>query len=187
MDQKQFVDIAKVKFNAALDHFTEELKKIRTGRAHPSMLDGVVVKAYGTEMPLIQAGNITAPEAQLLQITPFDPNNLEAISDAIRNNQALGMNPMDDGRVVRVPVAQLTTERREQIAKQLGEKVEETMISLRNARHEALDAAKQAKNDKQISEDDYKRIEKQVEDSMADIKTKVDKQAETKKQEIMTV
>lgn len=185
MDQKQFVN--KVKFDAALARFGEELKKIRTGRAHPSMLDGVVVQAYGAEMPLNQVGNITAPEAQLLQITPFDPNNIEAISEAIRNNQSLGMNPMDDGRVVRIPIAQLTTERREQIAKQLSEKVEETMISLRNARHEVLDVAKKAFNDKSISEDDYKRVEKQVEGLMADIKREIDKQAESKKQEIMTV
>src|SRR5665647_2348692 len=89
------------KFDAVAVHFSEELKKVRTGRAHPGQLDGVKVEVYGTLMPLNQVANITAPEAQLLQITPFDPSNIQAISAAIRSNQNLGLNPSDDGRIVR--------------------------------------------------------------------------------------
>src|SRR6185369_13085045 len=106
-------------------HFSEELKKVRTGRASAAMLDGVMVTAYGVPTPLNQVANITAPEAQLIQITPFDPSNLAAISTAIRDNPTLGMNPMDDGRVVRVPVPPLNEERRREIVKQLGTKVED--------------------------------------------------------------
>jgi len=187
MNPNQVVDDVKNKLTGAFAHFQEELKKIRTGRAHPSQLDGVMVSVYGTTMPLNQTANITAPEAQLLQITPFDPGNIGAISDAIRNDQSLGLNPMDDGRVVRVPIPALTTERRQQIVKQLNEKVEETHIACRNIRHDALDSAKKAKNDKTISEDDYNRIEKQVDELMAKTKTDIETAAKNKEQEIMTV
>lgn len=187
MNPNQIVDDAKKKFDNAVDHFKEELKKIRTGRAHPSMLDSVMVEAYGTEMPLNQAATVTAPEAQLLQITPFDPNNLQAISAAIRNNPSLGLNPADDGRIVRVPIPPLTEERRRDIAKQLGGKVEETNITLRNVRREAFDAVAAAKKDKQIGEDDAKRLEKQVDDAMAAIRNDIDAIAKAKETEIMTV
>ena len=87
------------------------------------MLDGVMVEAYGSKMPLNQVANVTAPEAQMLLVTPFDPSNITAISSAIRDNQSLGFNPSDDGRVVRVPVPALTEERRHQLVKQVSEKV----------------------------------------------------------------
>src|SRR5580700_408600 len=132
MNPNQIVDEAKKKFQAAVEHFGEELKKVRTGRASAGMLDGLMVEAYGQPMPLKALAGVTAPEAQLLQITPFDPANLQAISTAIRDNQTLGLNPMDDGRVVRVPIPPLTEERRREIAKQLSEKVEDCMITMRN-------------------------------------------------------
>lgn len=187
MDSNQIISDTKAKFSGAVEHLQSELKKLRTGRAHPSMVDGVTVEAYGTQMPLNQTATITAPEAQLLQITPFDPNNLQAIAAAIRNNQSLGLNPTDDGRVVRVPIPPLTEERRRELAKQIGEKVEECMISLRNARHDALKTADNAKKDKLMSEDDVKRIEKQVDELMSQQKQTIDKLAKDKEQELMTV
>jgi len=183
----QIVEDTKKKLQSALEHFSEELKKIRTGRASATMLDGLMVTAYGTEMPLVQVATVTAPEAQLLQITPFDPTNLQAISAAIRDNPTLGLNPMDDGRVVRVPIPPLTEERRREIAKTLGEKVEDAMIAMRSARHEALKEADQAKKDKDISEDDYKRIEKQIDDAMSQQKAQVESSAKAKEQEILTL
>ena len=187
MDINKTIENAKNKLKDAENHFAQEIKKLRTGRAHPSMLDNITVKAYGTDMPLNQVANVTAPEAQLLQITPFDITNIGAINDAIRNNPSLDMNPMDDGRVVRVPVPALTTERRQQIVKQLNEKVEEAMIVTRNIRHEVLTQAKQAKTDKMIGENDYIRIDKQIEDLMLSTKQAIDGLAHTKEQEIMTV
>ena len=187
MNPNQIVTDATNKFRAAEAHFTDELKKLRTGRAHPSMLDSVQIEAYGTQMPLNQAATITAPEAQLIQITPFDPNNLQAIAGAIRNNPSLGLNPTDDGRVVRVPIPALTEERRRDIAKQLGGKVEDAMISMRNIRREALDAIDKAKKDKEIGEDDAKRLEKQVDDAMAQVKNDIDATSKAKETEIMTV
>lgn len=187
MNPAQIVDGAKTKLSNVVSHLQEELTKIRTGRAHPSQLDSVMVSVYGTNMPLKQVATITAPEAQLLQITPFDPNNLQAIGDAIRNDQSLGLNPSDDGRIVRVPIPPLTTERRQQIVKQLGDKVEESHIASRNVRHDILDSAKKAKNDKQISEDDYSRLEKQLDELMAKTKSDIESAAKSKEQEIMTL
>jgi ribosome recycling factor len=177
----------KTKITAAVAHFQEELKKLRTGRAHASMLDAVVVTAYGTPMPIIQVATVTAPEAQLLQITPFDPNNIQAIAAAIRDNPSLGMNPSDDGRVVRVPVPALTEERRREIAKQLGEKIEDCMVAIRAVRHDAIKDIDQMKKDKAVGEDDAKRLEKQVDDLVASSKTEIDALAKAKEQEIMTV
>lgn len=187
MEPNQVVNQAKTKFAEALEHFQDELKKMRTGRAHASMLDGVMVEAYGTPMPLNQVGNVSAPEPQLLQITPFDPNNLQAISAAIRDNPSLGMNPMDDGRVVRVPVPPLNEERRREIVKTLGTKVEDCMIRLRNARHDAMDGIDNAKKTKQIGEDDAKRLAKQVDDAMNQTKVEIDGFAKAKEQEILTI
>ncbi|HEX5456040.1 MAG TPA: ribosome recycling factor [Candidatus Saccharimonadales bacterium] len=179
------------KLNTGIDkaksYFDDELKKIRTGRAHPSMLDGITAEAYGQQMPLNQLATITAPEAQLLQVTPFDANNLQTIADAIRSNQTLGLNPVDDGRIIRVPVPPLTEERRRQIAKQLGEKVEDCMIAIRGVRHDALKETEQAKKDKGISEDEAKRITKRVDEAMAKAKEEVESTAKNKETEILTV
>lgn len=187
MNPSQLVDDAKNKFEAAATHLQNELKKLRTGRAQPSMVESVMVEVYGTQLPLNQAATVIAPEAQLLQITPFDPNNLQAIANAIRNNQSLGLNPTDDGRVIRVPIPALTEERRRELVKQIGEKVEDAMISMRNVRHEALKAADSAKKDKSLSEDDVKRVEKQIDELLNQRKQAIDQLAKAKEQELMTV
>ena len=187
MNPNQIPADAVTKFQAANDHFQADLKKLRTGRASASMLDGVVVQAYGSPMPLIQVATVTAPEAQLIQITPFDPTNLQAISAAIRDNPSLGLNPSDDGRVVRVPVPPLNEERRREISKQVGSKQEDCMVSLRNIRHDAMDAIDKLKKDKEIGEDDAKRLEKMVDDAMNKVKTEVEAAAKAKEAEIMTV
>jgi len=181
------ISVYESKLKQAVVHFLEEIKKVRTGRAHPSMLDGVVVTAYGTPMPLIQVATVIAPEAQLLQITPFDPNNLQAIASAIRDNPSLGLNPMDDGRVVRVPIPPLTEERRREYVKVLGAKLEDAMVVMRNIRRDAMEAIDAAKKDKQIGEDDAKRLEKQVDESMGKAKGEAEAAAKAKETEIMTV
>lgn len=187
MSPQEVINQANLKFQGAITRFESEIKKLRTGRAHPSMLDGVMAEAYGQPMPLIQLANVTAPEPQLLQITPFDPNNIQAISNAIRDNHSLGMNPSDDGRIVRVPIPPLTQERRQQIVKQLNEKVEECMIAMRGVRRDTLSQLDQAKKDKDISEDEHKRLSAQVDEAMSKNKTTVDQLAKAKETEIMTV
>lgn len=182
-DTKQYQD----RFTAAVQHFEDELKKVRTGRAHPSMLDSLHVEVYGQKMPLNQVANIMAPEAQMLTITPFDPSNLQAIVGAIRADQGLGLNPSDDGRLVRVPIPPLTEERRKQIVKQTSEKVEDARIALRNIRQDALKEAKRMKDAKEISEDDLKRAEKSIDDLMADFGGKIDTAFKEKEKEILTI
>jgi len=138
-------------------------------------------------MPLNQTANITAPEAQLLQITPFDPSNIQAIAAAIRNDQSLGFNPSDDGRVVRVPVPALTEERRRQLVKQAGEKVEEVRIALRNIRQDGLKDAKAKKDAKEISEDDLKMIEKEFDRLMGEQQVKIEQVFKAKEKDILTI
>ncbi len=182
-DTKSYED----RMEQAITHFQEELKKIRTGRAHPNMLDGIMVEAYGAKMPLNQVANITVPEPQLLQVNPFDQANVQAVSEAIRNEQSLGFNPSDDGRIVRVPIPQLTEERRHQIVKQLGDKVEDCRIVIRNVRHDALKDAKAKKESKELSDDDVKRVNKTLDELVADFQKKIEDITRTKEKEILTV
>jgi ribosome recycling factor len=186
MNPTQFINGTQEKLRVTATHFQEELKKVRTGRAHPSMLDGVTVEAYGTQLPLIQVASISVPEGQLLQITPFDPSNIQNIANAIRNNQSLGLNPTDDGRVVRVPIPPLNEERRHELTKLVSQKQEESMISLRNIRHEAINLLDENKKNKLIGEDEAARLEKQVDEAMTKTRSEIENLAKTKEQEIMS-
>lgn len=175
------------KMNQALEHFVDELKKVRTGRAHPGMLDGLIVEVYGSKMSLNQVANITAPEAQLLQITPFDPSTITAVTKAIREDQSLGLNPSDDGRAVRVPVPPLTEERRHQLVKQIADKVEDARIAMRNIRQDAQKDMKRRKEAKEMSEDDVRSGEKAIDTLMHNFQTKIDETFKSKEKEVLTV
>jgi ribosome recycling factor len=175
------------KMSQAIVHFEDELKKVRTGRSHPGMLEGVRVEVYGQPMPLNQVANITAPEPQMLQVTPFDPSNVQAIAGAIRADQSLGFNPSDDGRIVRVPIPALTEERRKQLVKQTAEKVEETRIALRNIRQDAFKDAKRKKDAKELSEDDVKRIEKDIDHLMSGFQETIERIFKDKEKDILTI
>lgn len=175
------------KFAAVIDRFADNLKKVRTGRAHPDMLSGVRVEVYGTKMPLNQIASITAKEATQILVTPFDVANVHAIANAISADQTLGFNPSDDGRNVRVPIPPLTEERRKEIVKQLSGKVEEAKIALRSVRDDARKAIRVAKEGKQISEDDQKRLESGIDDSLSKATAKIAELSTAKQREIMTV
>lgn len=180
-------DTYELKMTAALEHFEEELRKVRTGRSHPSMLDGIKVEAYGVPTPLNQVANITAPEPQMLQVTPFDPSNVQPIAAAIRAEQSLGFNPSDDGRIIRVPIPPLTEERRKQLVKQTSDKVEETRIALRNIRQDALKDAKRKKDAKELSEDDVKRVEKEIDKLMSEYQGQIEALFSAKEKDILTI
>lgn len=180
-------DEYELRMQGVTEHFQAELAKVRTGRAHPGMLDGIKVEAYGAEMPLNQVANITAPEAQLLQITPFDPSNIQQIAAAIRNDQSLGLNPSDDGRVVRVPVPPLTEERRRQLVKQAAEKLEEARIALRSVRQDGLKEVKRKKEGKELSEDDVKLVEKEIDRLMSESQAKLEEIFKAKEKDILTL
>ncbi|MBB1555623.1 ribosome recycling factor [Candidatus Saccharibacteria bacterium] len=180
-------DEYELRMQGVTEHFQAELAKVRTGRAHPGMLDGIKVEAYGAEMPLNQVANVAAPEAQLLQITPFDPSNIQQIAAAIRNDQSLGLNPSDDGRVVRVPVPPLTEERRRQLVKQAAEKLEEARIALRSVRQDGLKEAKRKKEGKELSEDDVKLVEKEIDRLVSESQAKLEEIFKAKEKDILTL
>ena len=170
-DTKPYED----KMAQALEHFQDELKKVRTGRAHAGMLEGVMVEVYGTKMPLNQVANVTAPEAQMLLVTPFDPSNITAIAAAIRDNQSLGFNPS------------LTEERRKQLVKQVSEKSEEARIAMRTIRQDALKDAKRMKDAKELGEDDFKRVEKEIDSLMGDTQKRIEELFKAKEQDVLTI
>lgn len=172
------------KMEGVIERFQSEMKKVRTGRAHPDMLSGVKVEVYGQMMPLNQAANITAADATLLTVTPFDPANIAAISSAIRADQALGLNPADDGRMIRVPIPALTEERRKEIVKTASGKVEEAKVALRNVRE---DARKAIKNAGELGEDAKKRAEKEIDELTKEFSDKVDAEFKAKSEEIMKI
>lgn len=181
------IDEVELKMQEALAHFEEELKKIRTGRANASMVDGVFVEAYGTMMPLNQVASIQATDATLIVITPFDPTTLNAISEAIRSNHSLGLNPADDGKVVRVPIPPLTEERRKEFAKLIGEKAEQAKISLRNTRHDALDDEKKREKSSEISKDDLYDSEQELNKMIEKFNSKIDSLSKQKESEVLSV
>ena len=187
MNDKEVTAELKTRLDSVQEHFVGELKKLRTGRAHPSMVEDVMVEAYGVMTPLKQLATITTPEPQLIQISPFDPSTVAAISTSIRNNQSLGFNPVDDGRLVRIQVPALTKERRQLIVKQLGEKLEEAHIGIRKARHDAIDTVDKAKKAKEIGEDDAKRLQNDIDSQVNSIKSEAESLASAKENEVLTV
>ena len=173
----------KTKMNAVIDRFKEEMKKVRTGRAHPDMLANVKVEAYGQWMPLNQVANITVQGGTMLLVTPFDPSNIGNITAGIRGDQSLGLNPSDDGHVIRVPIPPLTEERRKEIVKTTSQKVEESKVQIRNIREDARKELKTA----DLPEDVKKRGEKEVDDLTKSFTDQIDKEFKEKETEIMKI
>lgn len=167
---------------AIITRFRDELKKVRTGRAHPDMLSSVKAEVYGQWLPLNQVANITVGDATLLVVTPFDPNNIQAITTAIRNDQALGLNPADDGRVIRVPIPPLTEERRREIVKTASSKVEESKVAIRAIRENARKALKATTD---LPEDAKKRAEKALDELTKEFTDQIDTEFKAKEAEIM--
>ena len=173
----------KTKMTAVVDHFRDEMKKVRTGRAHPDMLSNVKAEVYGQMSPLNQISNITVQGATMLLITPYDVANIAKISAAIRADQSLGLNPADDGRVIRVPIPPLTEERRKEIVKTASGKVEEAKIALRKIRDEARKDIKAA----ELPEDAKKRAEKDVDDTIKEFNSEIDMVFAEKEADIMKI
>ena len=178
-DSKEY----KMAMEKVIERFKSELSKVRTGRAHPDMLASIKVEAYGQYMPLNQVANVTAGDATMLLVTPFDPANIANISSAIRADQALGLNPSDDGRLIRVPVPPLTEERRREIVKTTSTKVEEAKVGIRNVREDARKEIKSA----ELPEDVAKRAEKEIDDLTKTYNTQIDDLFKTKEAEIMKI
>ena len=181
-DQKLYND----KMNKTFDVFIQELASLRTGRANASMLDLVKVDVYGQQMPINQLGSITTPEARTINIQVWDLNNVTLIDSAIKKSE-LGLNPQIDGQLIRLPVPDLSEERRNEIKKITKSMGEKCKVSIRNIRREANDELKKLLKSKDISEDEEKKFEKLIQTSTDNHVNKVDEKVETKEKEIMTI
>jgi ribosome recycling factor len=164
----------------------EQLGKVRTGRAHVGLLDGVVVDYYGTPTPLKQVANCSTPDARTIQVQAWEPSILSAIEKAIIGAN-LGLTPMNDGKLIRVPVPALTEERRKDLVKQCKKMAEETKVAVRNHRREANENLKKMEKDKALSEDDGKRAQEEVQKKTDSCIAEIDKILVDKEKEILTI
>ncbi len=183
--KETFVQL-KSRMEKAVEDFRKELASQRTGRANVHMLDSVHVDAYGSQMPLTQVGNISAPESQLITITPWDTSLTAAIEKAIRSSD-LGFNPQNDGKVIRIPVPALTEERRKDMVKHLGRVLEEHRTAVRNIRRDGNEAIKKAMKDKKISEDEERGSMEQLQKITDDEIKKMEEMLKVKEKEVMQV
>jgi len=180
------VSTTKKGMEISIDVLKKDFGRVRTGRASVSLLDDVRVDYYGTPTPLNQVGTLSVPEARLITIQPWEKNLISEIEKAILKAD-LGLNPSSDGQIVRLSIPPLTEERRKEMVKQIKKMGEETKIAIRNARRDANEKMKKLEKEKQISEDDLKRGEKDIQDLTDSFIKKVDEAVSTKEKEVMEI
>ncbi len=176
----------KTRMEKAVEDFRNEMTSTRTGRASVHMLDGVMVEAYGSQMPLNQLANVSAPEPQLITVQPWDVSQIAAIEKAIRAGD-LGLNPMNDGKLVRVPVPALTEDRRKEMVKHLHKALEEHRTAVRNIRRDGNDLIKKAMKDKKITEDEERGALEQIQKLTDDEIKKMEELAKGKEKEVLSI
>jgi ribosome recycling factor len=176
----------KSRMDKAVEDFRRELAATRTGRASVNMLDTIHVECYGSAMPLNQIAQVHAPDAQMITVQPFDPGIMSAIKKAIRS-AGLGLNPMNDGKIVRVPVPALTGERRKELVKHLSKVLEEHRTAVRNIRRDGNEVIRKALKDKKITEDEERGSLDQMQKLTDDEIKKMEEMAKAKEKEIMQV
>ncbi len=179
-------DEMKSKMEKTLHVLKDELSSVRAGRANPHILDRVMVSYYGTDTPLKQMANISAPEPRLIQIQPYDVSVISDIERAIQMAD-LGVNPSNDGKLIRIAMPILTEERRKELVKMVKRMAEDSKVALRNERRHAIDALKKMNKDNLLTEDDLTRAEKEVQETIDDYTKKVDQALEEKEKDIMEV
>ena len=179
-------NLYKEKMTKTIEVFSKELSSFRTGRANANMLDLVKVDVYGQQMPINQLGSITTPEARTINIQVWDLNNVSLIDTAIKKSE-LGLNPQIDGQLIRLPVPDLSEERRNEIKKIIKSMGEKCKISIRNIRREGNDELKKLLKNKDISEDDVKKSEKIIQDYTDNNIKQIDEKVISKEKEIMTI
>ena len=183
---KEKLQIYETKMNKSLDALQNEYASIRAGRANPHVLDKLRVDYYGTPTPIQQVGNVSVPEARMIVIQPWEKSLLKAIEKAILTSD-LGINPTNDGSVIRLVFPELTEERRKELAKDVKKKGEATKVAIRNIRRDAIDHFKKMEKGDEISEDDRKEAEEKIQKLTDKMIAEVDKAVENKTKEIMTV
>jgi ribosome recycling factor len=183
---KEIYTQLKARMEKAVEDFRKAMAATRTGRASVHMLDSVSVDYYGSQMPLNQIAQVHAPEPQLITIQPFDPTSLAGIEKAIRTAE-LGLNPMNDGKIIRVPVPPLTEERRRDMVKHLHKVLEEHRTAVRNIRRDGNDAIKKTLKDKKITEDDEKRALEEIQKLTDDEIKRMEDMSKAKEKEVMEI
>lgn len=186
MSEKDVIRETRPRMEGAVEDFKKKLATVRTGRATVSLLDPVTVDYYGTPTPLSQMASVHAPEPNMLTVQPWDMTQLKAVEAAIRGAD-LGLNPSNDGKLIRVPIPPLTEERRKQLAKQVHEIAEEHRTAIRNVRRDANDRLKRMLKEKQISEDAERDGLAEVQKLTDTYVGKVDELMRTKEQELLSV
>jgi ribosome recycling factor len=176
----------KTRMDKAVDDFRKALIGTRTGRASVHMLNNVTVDAYGAQMPLNQVATVHTPEPQLITVQPFDPSQLGAIEKSIRGAE-LGLNPMNDGKIIRVPIPPLTEERRKEMVKHLHKVLEDHRTAVRNIRRDGNDAIKKALRDKKITEDEEKRSMDEIQKLTDGEIKKMEDMCKAKEKEVMEI
>ena len=166
--------------------FKKELSHVRTGRANTALLDGIMVDYYGAKTPLNQVATLSAPEPTLLVVTPYDKTILAAVEKSIKASD-LGLNPQNDGKLIRVPIPPLTEERRRDLVKHTRKLAEDYRVSVRNHRRDALEMLKELEKDRQITEDDRRHTSEKVEGVTKEAVERLEKMLKTKEDEIMAV
>jgi ribosome recycling factor len=174
----------KTRMDKAVEDFRKEMTAVRTGRASVHMMDTVQIEYYGTVMPLNQVAQVHAPEAQLITVQPFDPSTLGAIEKAIRSAD-LGLNPMNDGKIIRVPVPPLTEERRKEMVKHLHRVLEDHRTAVRNIRRDGNEAIKKALKDKKITEDEERRALDEIQKLTDEEIRKMEEMSKGKEKEVL--
>ena len=180
-----FKDYAK-RMDKALNHLEEEFGAVRAGRANPKVLDRIVVEYYGSETPLNGVATISSPDARTLVIQPWDTTLLKEIQKAILSSE-LGINPQNDGKVIRLIFPQLTEERRKELTKQVKKYAEDAKVAMRNIRRDGMDYVKKLKKNNEITEDDQKKAEKDLQDLLDKNIKKVDEALAAKEKELMAI
>jgi ribosome recycling factor len=180
------VDAAKDKMQKTIHVFQSELRAIRAGRANPQLLERVMVDYYGTATPLTQMGNVSAPEPRMLLVSVWDQSALTLVEKAIQKSD-LGMNPSNDGKVIRLIVPELTEERRKELTKVVAKTAEEAKVAIRAIRRDAMDHVKKQEKDSVITEDDLKVAEKKIQEATDGHVKTIDELAAAKDKEIMEV
>ncbi|MBZ2183550.1 MAG: ribosome recycling factor [Bryobacter sp.] len=183
---KQVEANAKTRMDKVLADLSHSMASVRTGRANPSMLENVRVDYYGTPTPINQVGTVSVPEAGLITVAPWDSSLIGPIEKAIRAAE-LGLNPANDGKLIRIPIPALNEERRKELAKKLHGMAEDHRVALRNVRRDANDHVKKLMKDKLISEDDEKRSLDEIQKLTDATMKKLDEAAKTKEKEIMEI
>ncbi|MEG3754658.1 ribosome recycling factor [Psychromonas sp. B3M02] len=179
-------DDAQTRMNKSIESFKSQLAKVRTGRAHPSLLDGIMVPYYGSNTPLRQVGNVSTEDARTLTITVFDATLIAAVEKAIMGSN-LGLNPMSAGTVIRIPLPPLTEERRKDLIKVVRGEAENTRIAIRNIRRDANGDFKDLEKEKEISEDQQRQGEELVQKATNESIKKVDEVLAVKEAELLEV